>query len=182
MKKLILILFAVCTGITGIAQRPSDSTGKQPFKDRLFFGGDIGLSFGTITVVGASPFVGYRITDAWSAGLGATYYYFAQNIQGFGRYSTSIYGGNVFSRYLITQEVFLHSEFQLINTEVYRTLSTTELSQSRRTIPQWYIGGGYRQRVGGNTFIMLTVLYDVLDDPDSPYSNPIFRGGVVVGM
>lgn len=152
---------------------------KRDFWSRVYIGGDISANFGTVTLIGASPLIGYRITERWSAGIGGTYLYFAQNIDGFGRYSTSIYGGNVFSRYLITDQIFAQSEYHILNLEAYDFVSN---SLGRKNIPIWYVGGGYRQQIGGNSFIMIMVLLDLIDDINSPYSNPQIRGGISVGL
>lgn len=149
------------------------------FKDRLFFGGDITLSIsGNTSIVGASPMLGYRITEDWSAGVGLSAYYF--NIRAI-NYSTSFYGGNIFSRYIIYQNVFAQSEFHVINTEVaYATVD--EIIRTRENIPLWYVGGGYRQPIGGNGFATITVLFDLISDPRAPYPNPSIRAGFNFGF
>ena len=53
------------------------------------------------------------------------------------------------------------------------------------------IGGGYRQGFG-NTYFQLIALYDLIDDPNSPYWSQyifgsqgppiILRGGVTIGL
>ena len=42
--------------------------GPPPLRERLYFGGNFGLSFGNITSVIVSPLAGYHITPRLSAG------------------------------------------------------------------------------------------------------------------
>lgn len=171
----ILILLAVSC----FAQRSNNPMSKLSFKDRLYFGGDITLSVsGAATIVGAAPMLGYRITDKWSAGLGVSAYYF--NVRTF-NYATSFYGGNVFSRFLITDNIFAQSEYHIVNTDVAYSTST-EIIRTRENIPLWYVGGGYRQPVGGSGFASISVLFDLIGDPRAPYPNPTIRAGFNFGF
>jgi hypothetical protein len=178
LKKSLIFILLCCATVSIFGQSASNDN-KKDFWDRIYIGGDVSLNFGTITIIGATPIVGYNITDRWSAGIGATYLYFAQNIQGYGRYSTSIYGGNVFSRFLITDQIFAQSEYHVLNLEAYDLFLD---DFARKNIPIWYVGGGYRAAVGSNSFIMIMVLLDLIDDINSPYSNPQIRGGISIGL
>jgi len=180
LKKSISLLLFALLAIGGYCQSASDAKPKdRRIWDRIFIGGDVSLTFGSVTVIGATPTVGYMITNKWSAGIGATYLYFSQNIQGFGRYNTSIYGGNVFSRYLITDQIFAQSEYHVLNVDAY---DFEQDDFARKNIPIWYVGGGYRASVGSNTFVMIMVLFDLIEDLNSPYSNPQIRGGISIGL
>jgi len=46
----------------------------------------------------------------------------------------------------------------------------------------WLVGGGYYTRLGGRSRVGATVLFDVIEDRDSFYNNPIIRGGVLFGL
>lgn len=181
MKKSVLLLLFSFSVVAGFCQGTStkDQSGKKPFWDRVYIGGDVSLNFGNITVIGATPMIGYNISERWSAGVGATYLYFSQNVRGFGRYSTSIYGGNVFSRFLITDQIFAQSEYHLLSVDAYNF----ELDRfGRVNVPIWYVGGGYRAQVGANSFIMIMALIDLIEDINSPYANPQIRGGISLGL
>jgi hypothetical protein len=45
-----------------------------------------------------------------------------------------------------------------------------------------FVGGGYRQPVSNRVAIDLLILFNLNDSYNSPYSNPIFRLGVGVGL
>ena len=73
---------------------PKDFT---TFKERLYFGGNVGAWFGTTTYVNLSPLVGCKITKQFSVGGGITYNYYSQTY-GRQKYTSTIYGVNVFAR------------------------------------------------------------------------------------
>ena len=49
---------------------------KQTFASHLFFGGGLGLQFGSMTLIEISPLVGYKITPKFSIGVSPTYKYY----------------------------------------------------------------------------------------------------------
>ena len=164
---ICLLFFTISSSIT--AQENSGS-----WTDRIFTGGNLGLQFGTTTVIDVSPLIGYRITDKLGAGITATYKYyrFRTNI---GDYTTSIYGGGLFGRYLITENLFAHAEYEILN-------GPWRFDDERYNITSILIGGGYRQPLSDRIFLNLLVLWNINDSADSPYNNPIIRAGVGVGF
>ncbi len=166
--------------VFAIAMHAQNQPSKPAFKDRLVFGGDFSLAFGNNTLVGISPQVGYKITDKWIAGVGLNYYYFSFNSPGYVKYSTSMYGGNYFTRYHILDQLFVHTEFQGINVEYYESPFSNELT--RGWVPIWYVGGGFYARIGSNAYLGATILIDLIEDHRSPWSNPVFRVGGMLGI
>jgi hypothetical protein len=176
MKYLILSSFLlVC--ICGQAQK------EESFSDRLFYGGDVVLSFNTYGVIaGASPQVGYRVTDAWAVGLGTGVLYWRQNL-GATRDVNTIYNGNVFTRLVIYNNIYAQSEFQMVNVKVrYFDSFLEEEYTQREWVSALYVGGGIRQPIGDRAYASFTVLWDLIDDPRSPYFNPVIRGGISIGF
>jgi long-subunit fatty acid transport protein len=143
------------------------------FSDRLFYGGNFGLMFGTITYVELSPLIGYKITERLSFGPGVSYIYMKDN-----RYdlSTSIYGGRLFARYNITDYLFGHGEYEVLNLETPYSLN------GRTNITSIFIGGGYRQSLGDRTFLTIMGLWNINDSAYSIYRNPIIRVGITSGF
>jgi hypothetical protein len=45
-----------------------------------------------------------------------------------------------------------------------------------------FLGGGYRQPIGNKVSMDIMILFNINDTYNSPYSNPIFRIGVGVGL
>lgn len=149
---------------------------KESFGERLVFGGDVILSFSNNnTALGLSPLVGYRVTDRYVAGVGGTYVYYS-----FSNSKVSSYGGRVFNTLYVTEELLLHAEFEhLTFTEKY---DDSRIPILKRSFPAVLVGGGYRQPLGAGAFFNVTVLYDILQDPNSLYNGMIIRGGFVMGF
>lgn len=157
-----------------------------PLKDRIYFGGNLGLQFGNQTYIDISPLVGYKLTEKFSAGFGVTYIYYrlkqeytngSQTLTY--KYETNIYGGRVFARYFFIESLFAHVETELLNLEVYDPIMNTE---QRKNILSPFIGGGYVQRIGDHSGIYLMLLYNINETPDSPYTNPVIRIGINIGI
>ncbi|MCK6648787.1 MAG: hypothetical protein L6Q66_03940 [Bacteroidia bacterium] len=163
------------------AAQAQDSTmiRKQPpkynFKDRVFFGGNLGLQFGTVTFVDVSPLVGYRITDNVSAGIGVTYQYYRYKDR-FYELETNVYGGRVFGRYMFTDYLFAHAEYEYLNLEAF------DFFRRRVDVNSVLVGGGYYQRFTSNAGVMAMLLYNFTEDRYTPYTNPIFRIGFNIGF
>ena len=161
---------------SSFAQREiySDSTS---FKDRLYFGGNLGFQFGTITLIDVSPLVGVMITPRLSGGLGGTFQYYDDN-RFQGGQGTS-YGGRAFGRYNILPNIFTHVEYESINWNAY----DFNVENFRRV---WtnalFIGGGYFAPFGSRGGANFTFLYNVLhDNRNSYYSEPyVIRVGFVL--
>ncbi|NND77374.1 MAG: hypothetical protein HKN39_04265 [Flavobacteriales bacterium] len=151
---------------------------KPKFKDRIYFGGNVGLNLGTITFIDVSPLVGYKLSDKYSVGSSFTYQYYKDkqfDVSG------NVLGGSVFNRYNATDELFIWGEYQLLS---YSGLNSTfsENENPRNTVPYLWLGGGYSQRISGRASIFVTILYDVIDNIESRISNPQIRGGIAVGI
>ncbi|MBK9176506.1 MAG: hypothetical protein IPM46_09240 [Flavobacteriales bacterium] len=183
IRSLVLAaLLIICATLhaqdaTKPAKRDSRSLG-----ERLWFGGGIGLSFGTVTAIQIDPLVGYKVDPAGklSVGLGASYWYYQDN-----RFSPSVnfsgYGYRGFSRYRIIEQLFAHAEFLHLNVERY---IVTEDAIRRIWVPHLLVGGGYAQSMGGRSSLYFQVLFDVLQDPNSVYRSqgPIVSAGVGIGF
>lgn len=175
----IICLFFSMISMAQVSQSSADDEPKPSFKDRLYTGGTLGLELGTNTFINISPLIGYKITEKFSAGVGSTYQYFSTRYSANEKYSTSIYGGQLFSRYSINEQFFLHSEYQLLNMEVYDPIG---FQVRRATVPFLYGGGGYSMPLGGRSALVGMILYDLLDHRLSPYSRLQYRAGIVIGI
>lgn len=165
--------------------RPAAATEKKdtrPFKDRIWFGGGLGLNFGSVTAIQIEPLVGYKVDkkNKLSVGTGITYWYFSDN-----RYTPRLeydaYGYRLFSRYRVIPQAYLHAEFLHMNAERY--LGFNEGVQ-RIWVPHVLVGGGYVQPIGAHSSFALQILWEVMQDPNSVYygQGPIISGGVGFGF
>ena len=92
------------------------NTEKLSFWDKVYFGGDLGMSFGSYTYINIAPKAGYIFTDRFSAGVGVIYQYYnlASTVN---PYKTSVYGGKVFARFFVFDNLFLYSVTEIVSLE-----------------------------------------------------------------
>lgn len=182
----LILIFFICIPSYGQFGQPA-SKKKSEFKmqKRLYFGGGLGFGMSSYsTSLMIAPVIGYRLTPDVDIGirLNYTYYHYKDNIY---KYSTNNYGAGVFARYYLFffNDLFLHAEYEALNYE--RAVDVTingDVITERDLVSSLFLGGGYRQWIGQNAFVGITVLFNLLDSYDSPYNNPIFRIGVGVGI
>ncbi len=159
------------------AATPPPASPKQPLRDRMYFGGSVIVSFGDVTRIGLYPMIAYKFTPKLS--LGAEVGYEWLKYDDFDQ-SGHNYGGSIFGRYRIVPQLFAHAEYQMVNYEIFTSPTTSE----RDWVPFFLLGGGLASRLGPNTWGYIEVLFDVLNDNNSPYDSgePIISAGVGVGF
>lgn len=187
----LFLAFNCCSSLQAQEYKPELPS---KFSDRIFFGGNMGLQFGDITLVDVSPMVGYRITSNVAAGVSLTYkyyhikkYFYNQYTYSFEDMTSNIYGGSIFARYYFVENLFAHAEYEylLYSYDDFRPNATgSNFEKYARTVdvPGLFLGGGYRQPVGGRVYFSIMILYNIMESEYSPYSNPIIRAGVSVGL
>lgn len=142
--------------------------------EKVTIGGNIGATFGDITYFEIAPVVGYYFTPNIIGGVGANYIYYAQKANNF---SASIYGARVFGQYLVNfAPLVAHIEAEVINVEKF--------NHQRFNIYNFYVGGGFRQSLGGNSYFFLMVLWNLNETQESFYiqQNPVYRFGIAIGL
>jgi hypothetical protein len=143
-------------------------------KNKFFTGGGLSVSLGNPTYILAMPVIGYRFDDKLRFGLGINYTYIGY--RNFG--STTFYGGRCFVNYHIFDPVYLIAEYSVMNVELFNGTSFNQ----RVWVQGMLMGAGYRQSLSKFSFVNLEVLYNVIPSQLYPYSNPIIRGGVIIGL
>lgn len=144
----------------------SDNTNGD-FAKRLMYGGSFGAFFGQQTYIELSPKVGYKVNDKLVAGLGLNYIYFS--VKDYGqKFVTHIYGPTVFAQYKLIQGLFAYGEYNAYNVATYSPLPP--YAEERIWIGSAPVGIGYYSggQMGG---VYLSVLYDLINNPASPYYN-----------
>lgn len=168
---IILILFLTPT----LAQVDFEDD-KPSFWKRVYFGGGMNLSFSRdITVIGASPSIGYMITPRLSAGFGITYLHIDLKYLDT---KTNQTGWRLFGRYNITQEIFLYTEYEQVRWDP----NPIDLNDSKITVPAWYAGGGVYYPLGGKAAFVILALYDLKHDTFKSTSREPFsiRAGITI--
>lgn len=151
----------------------------KPFPNRFYYGGFVNLSFGSYTVIGIEPSLAYKVTPRFSVGTKLSYEYVHEK-QGSYVYEESIYGFSLFSRMRILPRLYTHAEFSSMNYKFYDEFGDSE----RQWVPFLFLGGGMSQPISRNTWLNTEILFDVLQNENSPYKNwePFFSVGFGVGF
>jgi hypothetical protein len=160
-----------------------DTQGPHSSGENLFYGGYVGLSFGSVQYVELSPMVGYRFSPDFGAGVGLLYRYREDN-----RYEPSMslsdYGGNIFARYYIGSGVFAQAEYDYTNYEYVP--NSLDSGTKRETYSGMLAGLGFSTAVGRGTGVYALVLYDFNysgSNVNNPYNSPVqYRFGVSIGF
>lgn len=184
---LILIIFISIPSYGQFGQPASEKKSEFKMQKRLYFGGGLGFGMSSYsTSLMIAPLIGYRLTPDVDIGTRLNYTYNRYDASYYGaKFSTNNYGVGVFTRYYLFffSDLFVHAEYEALNYDKYVSLNhNNEIEKERAWVSSLFLGGGYRQWIGQNAFVGITVLFNLLDSYDSPYSNPIFRIGVGIGI
>jgi hypothetical protein len=200
MKK---VTFLLCTALilsSGLlkAQNEDEENEKKGFKkENLFTGGSIALGFTNNTfLVGGSPVFGYSLTNWLDAGIVANYNYSSyRDYQGLfnAKLRQKNYGGGGFIRLFPVRFLFAQAQYEhnWLRFKYIPPNNNSPIERSAATGNSFLIGGGYstgREPGSGQPFFYLSVLFDIGDDVNSPYTDeygraiPIIRGGIQVPL
>lgn len=175
---LVIGLFSISCMFAQRQYNQQQDQDEEKWTERIVYGGGGTARFGTITIAGASPYIGYRVTDRFIPGINFHYLYFNNRLNNF---SDSRYGTGIFARYFISESVFAHVESEWMNTSVILP-GTFPHKRERQWVNSFMVGGGFFQPVGRRSGIMVTALYILNHNPDtSPYGNApyVLRAGVM---
>lgn len=194
MKALFLILVPVFTCFLAHAQDEFEETGGFK-KYNIFSGGSVSVGFSSGSFqAGANPMLGYSVANWIDAGLVVNYNYasfrdvFVRN----DKIRETTYGGGVFTRLYPIRFLFAQAQFEHnFITEKYIPGDGQANQKNKLEANSFLVGAGYttdRYPGSGRPFFYLSVLFDVLDDENSPYTRvgggviPIFRAGFQVPL
>ena len=147
----------------------------SPEPSRVYWGGTLGFNFwNDYTSIRVEPLVGYKATPQLSVGGKVRYEYFKDNRRS-SDFTSHNYGGSVFSRYRLVPQLYAHAEFAYVSYDYPR---------GREGVPFLLLGGGVSQPLGGRSWATAEVLFDVIQDDNSPYEDweAIVSVGVGVGF
>ena len=145
------IVFVIGCCDMSYAQQSNRVTAER-FGDHLWYGGNIGIGFQSFNnsssfFFGVFPMVGYKITQDFSVGprIGILYQYL--RIRGL---DTRIYNfhpielsGGIFARYKFTNQIFAHTEFEVVNERRFTFTQTGAATTFNELEQNIYFGLGY---------------------------------------
>lgn len=177
LSAFVLVLFQESAYVQAL---PEDS-GRQA--SNVYYGGQIGLTFGDYFRVSIEPLIGYNVTPSLSIGGKARYEYVNDS-----RYSEDIiahnYGGSVFSNFFLIKGLYAHAEFSYMSYQYQTEIHGEEYKTEREWVPFVLLGGGYAHQISRSAFIFIEALWDVIQDDNSPYAagEPFISVGVIAGI
>jgi hypothetical protein len=183
MKKIVLLVAVVFSCSLAFAQEEESGEGFQ--KEKLFAGGNFGLAFGRYTLINVSPQIGYRFNRFLSSGIGLNMVFASQKVEDaygndYSKTSQWITGLNLFARFYPTQKILLQlqpeANYIFGNIKYYQP-TEIKYKLNAEIVPSLLAGGGLLMPTEKGAFTT-TIMYDVLQRPDSPYGNrPIVNFG-----
>jgi hypothetical protein len=155
-----------------------------PLKERIFFGGNFGLQFGTYTSIEISPVVGIWLLPRLSVAAGPGYEYLKyQNI------STSIFSARAYLQFALLRDIdkfiplglhssiVFHAEDELLNLDTDYWQTSITRREDRFFVNSLLIGGGLSQQLGRKGSFNILILWVVTDSGYDIYNNPEIRIG-----
>jgi len=169
----------VDTVVNTINNPANDTQIQKPFQSKFYYGGFVNVSFGSYTVIGLEPSLAYKFTPRLSLGTKLSFEYVHEK-QGEYVYEESTYGFSLFSRMRILPGIYTHVEFSTVNYKFYNT----SVEGVRKWVPFLFLGGGMSQPIAENVWFNAEVLFDVLQNENSPYNDwePFYSVGFGVGF
>lgn len=195
IRKATILLLLLVSVLFSFAQEEEGEEKKKGFqKDRLFVGGNFGLTFGNYTLINVSPQIGYRFNRYFAAGTGLNFQYVSlkrEDYNGDAYYKSSqgVTGLNIFGRVYPIQYFMLQVQPEMnyiFGKEKYFQTSyqnEQEYTLNAEIVPSLLLGGGLVLPSGGRGAFIASLFYDVLQRDSSPYGNrPIINFTYNVGL
>jgi len=178
----VLFLVGGLSDLTEIHAAPSTTPPpSSSVRDRVFFGGGMGLGFGDVDFVSIEPLVGFRVNPKLSVGTTFIYRYtsdsrFPEDIH------TNDWGARAFLQFFPVPNFFGQVEYEWLDYEYV----LPNFETNRTSAGSVFVGGGIFQPIGRGAAFFASTLYNISydeDDPTSPYDSPwVVRAGVSVGF
>jgi hypothetical protein len=190
MKRIVVIIGLVFCSAIAFAQDEEIEQKKGFSKDKMFIGGNFGLSFGDYTLINVSPQVGYRFNRFIAAGVGINGQYVSVKERDFSgnpfrKVSQGVVGLNIFGRVYPINNIMLQvqPELNYIFGKQRFYNPRQDFKIDAEIIPSLLVGGGAVLPSGGNNAFIIGVFYDVLQRENAPYgTQPFINFGYNIGL
>jgi len=181
IRKCLLLILLSSVGLVALAQDEEQPT-KGFDKNKLFFGGTFGASFGSYTFVNVSPQVGYMFNKYFAAGTGINFIYSSTKYDYYVppfKDEYGVAGLSIFGRLYPVRFLLVQAQPELNYTWGKRKFSDGNIEDQKldpKFVPSLLVGAGAAIPLGGNGRSAMTVMYqyDVIQDPRSPYGSNAF--------
>lgn len=171
------LVFASFSVVFGQQQKEA----APPLRERLFYGGNFGLQFGTITDIQVSPVIGVWLLPRLAVAAGPDYRFYKYQSD-----RTNIYGLKTYMEFVVVKDlgsvlpvgsntgIFLHIEDELLNLESSYWKNPPVFSK-RFYINTILAGGGLSQQLGRRSSMNMMILWALNDSGYGVYSYPEIR-------
>lgn len=183
---LVLLSFSVISGQKSKDdQFPYEQTTtkkKAPsVRERLFFGGSIGLMFGTITDIQISPIIGFWVFPRIAIAAGPTYRYYKDPVD-----ATALYGARGYLQLVAIKDlssvvpigahtgIYFHIEDELLSLKS-SYWKFPPYASDRFYVNTALAGVGISQQIGNRSSLNFMILWPINDPYYQIYSRPEFR-------
>ena len=150
-------------------------TQKAAIENPVYYGGAVGFSFwNDYWRISLEPYAARKLNPKLSVG-GKVRYEYLNDSRGLVDYDSHNFGASVFSNFRVTQQFYGHGEFAYMS---------YDYPGGRELVPFLLLGGGISQMIRPNVWSTVEVLWDVINDKNSPYDSgePQITVGVGVGF
>ncbi|HPJ60844.1 MAG TPA: hypothetical protein PLV06_06645 [Bacteroidales bacterium] len=175
-KNRLIILLAILLMSCSMLAAQKTRGEAPPLRERIFFGGSLGLQFGTLTDIDVSPVVGLWVLPRLNVAAGPKYRFMKYYDE-----RVNVYGGRVYSQFYFIQDfdnviplgvhlgLFLHAE-----DEFYTYKYSDGVSSESYFINTPLVGGGISQPLGRRSSMNIMFLF-ALEDTYEIYADPTIR-------
>lgn len=174
IKRALILTFVLFFSFSTYGQGSKEAV--PSVGERLFFGGNLGLQFGTITDIEVSPIVGYWILPRINVAMGPQYRFYKYN-----DVKANIYGGKAYTELYLIQDLnnfiplgvniglFIHLEDEFL---IYNPNNQETANQTLNTI---LFGGGISQPISINSSANIIALWAIGGNGYEYYGSPEIR-------
>lgn len=178
-RKLIMCLLVAVLALTARAQDEEEEPKKGFDPEKLFFGGNFGLGFGSNqTNITISPQAGYRFNDFLAAGAGINFIYVSYKYDWLNpayKENFGVAGLNIFGRVYPIRFIFAQVQPELNYVWGKRKYDGgPQIKIDSKFVPSLLGGAGAAIPMGQRGAMLIMIQYDLLQRPLNPYGEDPF--------